>query len=95
MSLWKHNRIFASYVSNDWLTVTRKRRAAGGAKYVQKKLVEDGNEFKIEALNGISYIIPQTVRIDNVDKSLDLYLRVRNVYDRVKLVIKADQETIK
>lgn len=79
----------------DFVTEESRRAGRSAAKYVQKKLVEDGNEFKIEALNGISYIIPQTVRIDNVDKSLDLYLRVRNVYDRVKLVIKADQETIK
>lgn len=79
----------------DFVTEESQRAGRSAAKYVQKQLIEDGTSFITKPLNGISYIVPQKVRVDNLYENLDLFMRVRNVYKNVKLVIKADNEILK
>ena len=77
--------------------VTEESRRAGGsaAKYIKKQLKEEGKQFKTMAKQGISYIVPQKIRVDNIEKNIELFLRVCYVYKNAKLVIKADTEVIK
>jgi NADPH-dependent 2,4-dienoyl-CoA reductase/sulfur reductase-like enzyme len=79
----------------DFVTEESRRAGRGAANYIQNKLVSQGQTFKTKPQNGVSYIVPQTVRVENVEKNLDLFLRVRKVYKNVKLVIKGDDEIIK
>lgn len=79
----------------DFVTEESRRAGKSAASYVLGQLKEEGNVFTTKAGNGISYIVPQKVRLDNIDKDLDLFLRVRNVYKKAKLVVKADDEVIK
>lgn len=79
----------------DFVTEESRRAGKSAAKYVKNILVSDGKEFETKPLEGISYIVPHNVRIDNVEKNLDLFLRVRKVYNKAKLIIKADGEVIK
>jgi NADPH-dependent 2,4-dienoyl-CoA reductase/sulfur reductase-like enzyme len=79
----------------DYVTEESSRAGRSAARYVQDKLIENGRQFETKPLNGVSYIVPQRVRPDNVENNLELFLRVRNVYKQSKLVIKADQEVIK
>jgi len=79
----------------DFVTEESRRAGKGAAKYIQDKLLNNGQTFKTKPLSGVSYIVPQTVRLENVEKYLDLFLRVRNVYKNVKLIIKGDDDIIK
>ena len=79
----------------DFVTQESQRAGRGAAKYVQNKLTESGVKFTTKPENGISYIVPQTVRIDNVEENLDLFMRVRQIFHDAKLVIKADGKVIK
>ncbi|RKY52237.1 MAG: hypothetical protein DRP93_08475, partial [Candidatus Neomarinimicrobiota bacterium] len=43
----------------------------------------------------ISYIVPQEIRVQNCLNELELYFRVNQVYDNVKIVLRIDDEIIK
>ena len=45
--------------------------------------------------NGISYVVPQTYRLDNIEEEITFKFRVRKPYHMVKVVIKADDEVIR
>lgn len=79
----------------DFVTEESRRAGRSAAKYVKNQLVDEGVKFSTNAGNGISYIVPQKVRVKNIDNNLDLFLRVRNIFKNAKLVIKADHEIIK
>lgn len=77
--------------------VTEESRTAGrnAARYVKNELKKDTEPIKTKPLNGIRYIVPHEARVDNLDDSLNMLMRVDNVYKDVKLVIKADGTIIK
>lgn len=79
----------------DFVTEESQRAGRSAANYVLGKLKEEGASFTTSAQEGVTYIVPQKVRLDNVGDKLDLFLRVRNVYKDATLVIKADGEVIK
>jgi LEA14-like dessication related protein len=39
--------------------------------------------------------VPHQVRVENIEESLELYMRVDNVYKDVKMIVKADGIEIK
>lgn len=78
----------------DFVTEESRRAGRSAAKYVQNRLIKDGKAVKTEARNGISYIVPQRIRLDNIEDKIDLFMRVRKIYENVRLVIKADNEVI-
>lgn len=79
----------------DFVTEESRRAGKGAAKYVKDSAVNSGNRFETFGKEGISYVVPQVVREDNIDKSLDLFLRVRDVYHDAKLVVKSGGKVIK
>ncbi len=54
----------------------------GAAKYLRGELKTDAN-FETVNGEGISYVVPQHVCIDNLEQDLTFYMRVRNVYSDV------------
>ncbi|MEA1976016.1 MAG: FAD-dependent oxidoreductase [Bacillota bacterium] len=78
--------------------VTEESRKAG--KFASEYVKNDEKEMKskiidIKPLNGISYIVPQKLRKDHLDEEVSLYMRVRNVYNNVKFVIKGNGKILK
>ena len=53
------------------------------------------NMYHTKAGNGISYTIPHSIAIENIDEKVKLFMRPRNVYENVKLIVIADDEIIK
>jgi len=78
----------------DFVTEESRRAGRSAAKYVKDRLNSDGKEVKTEARNGISYIVPQRIRLDNIADKIDLFMRVRKIYENVRLIVKADNEVI-
>jgi NADPH-dependent 2,4-dienoyl-CoA reductase/sulfur reductase-like enzyme len=77
--------------------VTEESRIAGksAAKYAKGELNINGAEIETVSGNGIGYIVPHKIRVNNIEDKVDLLMRVRKVYKDVKLVIKADGQIIK
>lgn len=79
----------------DFVTEESRRAGKNAAKYVKDLITNQGKSFNTKPSNGVSYIVPQKVRVDNIDNTLDIFLRVRAIYNNAKLVLKADDEVIK
>ncbi|MBU5484612.1 NAD(P)/FAD-dependent oxidoreductase [Clostridium sp. MSJ-11] len=79
----------------DFVTEESRRAGKSAAKFIKDELQDDGNVISTKTGEGISYIVPQRIRIENVEGNLQLFMRVRNVYKNVKMVIKGDGEIIK
>ena len=79
----------------DWVTEESRRAGKNAARYVQNRLKKEGTILNIDPGKGIRYIVPQKVRVENIDKALDLYMRVDDVYHNMQMVVKADGAEIK
>jgi len=79
----------------DWVTEESRKTGKSAAKYANQQLAEGGKIIRTKAGDGINYIVPQKIRLDNIDEKIDLYLRVDNIYENVKLVVRKNNEVIK
>lgn len=79
----------------DWVTEESRRAGKNAAIYVQNRLKKEGTILNINPGKGIRYIVPQKVRVENIDKALDLYMRVDDVYHNMQMVVKIDGAEIK
>ena len=67
----------------------------GAAKYLKGELNNTGDVTLTKNGNGVSYIVPQQYRLDNIEDKIAFKFRVRKPYHGVKVVIKADGEVIR
>ena len=79
----------------DFVTDESRRAGKSAAYFVRKKLKENGSLIKTEPGKGIKYIVPHLIRVDNLDKSQQLFIRVNQVYPNSRLILKADNMVIK
>lgn len=70
--------------------VSQEARKAGkaAARYIKKELSE-GKYIAVKTLNGITYTVPQKIRLENIENSLELFMRVNKIFKNVKLEIRA------
>jgi NADPH-dependent 2,4-dienoyl-CoA reductase/sulfur reductase-like enzyme len=79
----------------DYVTEESKRAGKNAAKFVQGKIKEDEEIINMTPGEGVAYIVPQNVRVSNVEENLDLFMRVRKVYKNASLIIEADGVKLK
>jgi NADPH-dependent 2,4-dienoyl-CoA reductase/sulfur reductase-like enzyme len=79
----------------DFVTAESRRAGKNAAKYVRGLVKQDGPQFVTKAAKGVSYLVPQKVRLANLDGKLELFLRVRDVSKNAKLVVKTDEKVWK
>ncbi len=74
--------------------VTKESRIAGknAALYVQNKL-QNNETINTKEGDGISYIVPQSIDT-SCDEDINLFMRVRNICNDKKLVVKCGEEII-
>ena len=78
----------------DYVTVESMKAGASAAKFALGNKA-DGNAISISNGNGVNYTVPQRVRLENVDKALEVFFRTNKV--RGKSLIKVtsgDKEII-
>lgn len=74
----------------DYVTQESRRAGESAAKYIKNQLNSSGRCIQTKAGEGIGYIVPQKVRIDNLEGPIEFFMRVRDKYQESKLVIKLD-----
>lgn len=79
----------------DFVSFESARAGKGAARFVKEELSEDDERIKTVAGEGISYIVPQKISLKNIESELELFMRVRDVYKDVKLVVTSGDRVIK
>lgn len=74
----------------DYVTQESRRAGESAAKYIKNQLNSSGRCIQTKAGEGIGYIVPQKVRVDNLEGPIEFFMRVRDKYQESKLVIKLD-----
>jgi len=77
--------------------VTEESRKAGQAvvKYLENQLVTSKRPIQVIPDEGVNYIVPQHINIENIDKSIEFFLRVNKEYKNVIIVVKSNKTVIK
>ncbi|MCR2044577.1 NAD(P)/FAD-dependent oxidoreductase [Anaerosalibacter massiliensis] len=77
--------------------VTRESRKAGkyAAKFVKDELKEDSHIVETIAGEGVRYIVPQQIRVENVEDDITLFMRVTDIFKDAKLVLENGDKSIK
>lgn len=77
----------------DFVSAEARRAGTAAAKYIKNE-AKTGEYRKITNGKGIVYTVPQKFRAENVDKALELFMRVNNIYKNVKLEVKDENKTL-
>lgn len=77
--------------------VTKESKSAGknAAKYVKNELSREETYIDISPGKGVGSVVPQRIRTDNLDDTIELFIRVRDKYMNSKLELKLDGENIR
>ena len=78
----------------DFVTEESIRTGKAVSRYIKNELTE-AKTFDTEAKNGISYIVPQKINASNLDKKIELFMRVNAVHHDTELIVKGDGKEIR
>lgn len=79
----------------DWVTEESRKAGKNAARYVKKELTTEGMTVRTQPGKGIRYIVPHALRLNNVEDSVDLMMRVDDIYHDVKMIVSIDGKTVK
>lgn len=77
----------------DFVSAEARKAGAAAAKYIKGE-TQQGEYREIKNGNGITYTVPQKFRIENVEKALEIFMRVNNIYKNVKLEVKDEEKVL-
>lgn len=78
----------------DYVTAESSRAGAAAAEYACGKR-RDGRIIEVSNGDGVTYTVPQRIRVEAVEKSAELFFRVRNVYSGdLRIVVKDGDKTV-
>ena len=78
----------------DFVSAESRKAGINSAKYIKNEIKRDEKYIEIDGTNGISYTVPQKFRKENLDKNLEIFMRVREVFKDVKIEVRYGEETI-
>ena len=77
----------------DFVSAEARKAGAAAAKYIKGQLIS-GEYIELKNGFGIGYTVPQKFRLNNVDKGLEVFMRVRNIYKNMTLQVKDGENVI-
>lgn len=78
----------------DFVSAESRRAGINAAKYIKNEIKRNEEFIEIDGTNGISYTVPQKFRKENIDKGLEVFMRVREVFKDVKLEVRCGDEVL-
>ncbi|MEG0383033.1 MAG: FAD-dependent oxidoreductase [Christensenella sp.] len=72
----------------DFVTMESIKAGAAAAKFAMHG-EQEMPYFELYANKGLHYVLPQRARMDNIDKFLEIFFRVNDVYHNVDIVVKS------
>lgn len=79
----------------DYVVEEAREAAEGAVQYLGGELKHEGHIYEVNPGNGIGYVVPQLVYIDDVKDKLSFKFRVRKPYKDVDIYIKEGDKVIK
>lgn len=79
----------------DYVVDEAREAASGAVQYLKGELKHEGHVYEVNPGNGIGYVVPQIVYIDDVKDSLSFKFRVRKPFKDVNIYIKEGDKVIK
>ena len=79
----------------DYVVEEAREAAEGAVQYLKGELKHEGHVYEVNPGNGIGYVVPQIVYIDDVKEKLSFKFRVRKPYKDVDIYIKEGDKVIK
>lgn len=77
----------------DFVSAEARKAGKAASRYIKDEVLS--GEYKyIENGNGISYTVPQKFRMENIEKSLEMYMRVNRIFKNVKLEVRSGDTVI-
>jgi len=73
----------------DYVTEESGRAGANAARFVKGEIKGESGYMSTVVSGGITYCVPQRIRYSAMPDKLDLFMRVENIYDKAKIVIKS------
>lgn len=78
----------------DFVTAESKRAGSYAAEYVLGTMVGDTESLTSIPGNGISYIVPQKIRVENLSDKVTFFMRVNQTFANASLVVKAGNQVV-
>ena len=75
----------------DFVTAESIRAGAAAAKYTRKEIEK---LIQVQNGDGVGYTVPQKIRLENVDKNIDIFFRATAVYKDSKIEVKSGDTLI-
>lgn len=79
----------------DYATQESRKAGRSAVKYIRNETVVKGKYIETKPGEGIGYIVPQRIKVDNLEGYQDLFMRVRDVYKNSTVIVKLDGIKIK
>lgn len=79
----------------DYVTQESRRAGRAAAKYVKNQFEANGDYMQTKAEEGVQYIVPQKIRVDNLEGPIEFFMRVTDVYKESKIIVKVDGVVIR
>lgn len=77
----------------DYVTMESQRAGRAAAEYVKNGEAPAGRILELQNGNGVSYTVPQRIRVEHMAKTAEIFFRVRNIYRNVEIQI-TDGKTV-
>lgn len=81
----------------DFVTAESQRAGAAAARFAAATSEETalpGNVLTLANGDGVGYTVPQRVRVENVEKAVDVFFRVRRIYKQSTILVKSGDAVI-
>ena len=77
----------------DYVSAESERAGAAAAEFVQKGL-ENEEALQLKNGSGVSYTVPQQIRVSRIEKIADVFFRVRQVYKKSVIVVSDGEKVL-
>ena len=77
----------------DYVTMESQRAGKAAAGYVKNGETPAGRVLELTNGDGVSYTVPQRIRVEHMAKTAEIFFRVRNIYRNVEIQI-TDGQTV-
>lgn len=79
----------------DWVTEESKKAGSSAAQFINSKIEGNSETIRLKARNGVRYVVPHQIRLNNAPQKVELMMRVDNIYKDINIVIIRNGEVIK
>ena len=78
----------------DFVTEESIRAGANAAQFVKEEIVSNSECMNVAVSGGITYCVPHKIRYSQMPDKLDLFMRVEEIYDEARILIKNKENVL-